>query len=300
MTLFQLCDSDKRDSVLFFDAILFLTRLPCSKGTWARLWYTRIKSCNSDAGFGANIGSERSRKSLQLGENVPVKEENVWNFSLYFAQTNKVNQHDSLEYDWPVWLYFAQTNEVNQGDSLECDWPVWLYFAQTNEVNQGDSLEYNFDCMYTTLLLPITHRLGARVVQVCTSVFLWLWRSCPFCFVFLSVFFFLHDYCETPAHEPSPPLLPENSAVIPKLPTFFMGPVPFPFPATSPPHPPASHDRLPIWTVSKQCNSGTLSASSLWSDIEGMKVWKIIQWHCLKVILRCFMLFHVMTISCLY
>ena len=183
MTLFQLCDSDKHDSVLFFDAILFLTRLPCSKGTWARLRYTRIKSCNSDAGFGANIGSERSRKSLQLGENVPVKEENVWNFSLYFAQTNKVNQHDSLEYDWPVWLYFAQTNEVNQGDSLE----------------------YNFDCMYTTLLLPITHRLGARVVQVCTSDFLWLWRSCPFCFVFLSVFFFFmitarHLHMNPPPH----------------------------------------------------------------------------------------------------
>ena len=41
--------------------------------------------------------------------------------------------------------------------------------VQTNEVNQGDSLEYNFGCMYTTLLLPIKHRLGARVAQVYRS-----------------------------------------------------------------------------------------------------------------------------------
>ena len=48
---------------------------------------------------------------------------------------------------WPVWSYFAQTDEVNQGDSLECDWPVWLYFARTNEVNQDDSLECGLcDC----------------------------------------------------------------------------------------------------------------------------------------------------------
>ena len=48
-----------------FDAILFLTRPPCSKGMWARLRYAPMKSCNSDSGFGANIGSERSRNSLQ-------------------------------------------------------------------------------------------------------------------------------------------------------------------------------------------------------------------------------------------
>ena len=30
----------------------------------ARIWYARIKSCNSDAGFGANIGSERSQNSF--------------------------------------------------------------------------------------------------------------------------------------------------------------------------------------------------------------------------------------------
>ena len=58
----------------------FLTQPPCSKGMWARLWYARIKSCNSDAGFGANIGSERSRNSLQLGDNVRVEEVSVWNF----------------------------------------------------------------------------------------------------------------------------------------------------------------------------------------------------------------------------
>ena len=58
----------------------FLTRPPCSTGMWARLWYARIKSCNSNAGFGANIGSERSRNSLQLGENVWVEEASVWNF----------------------------------------------------------------------------------------------------------------------------------------------------------------------------------------------------------------------------
>ena len=65
MTSFRLCDNDKCDSVLFFDAILFLTRLPCSKGMWARLWYARIKSCNSNTGFGSNIGSERSRNSFK-------------------------------------------------------------------------------------------------------------------------------------------------------------------------------------------------------------------------------------------
>ena len=32
-----------------------------------------IKSCNSDAGFGANIGSECSRNPLKLGENVESK-----------------------------------------------------------------------------------------------------------------------------------------------------------------------------------------------------------------------------------
>ena len=58
----------------------FLTRLPCSKGMWARLWYMCIKSCNSNAGFGANIGSERSRNSLQLGQKVGVEEASVWNF----------------------------------------------------------------------------------------------------------------------------------------------------------------------------------------------------------------------------
>ena len=39
----------------------------------------RIKSCNSSAGFGANIGSEHIQKSLQLGENVRVEEASVWN-----------------------------------------------------------------------------------------------------------------------------------------------------------------------------------------------------------------------------
>ena len=37
MTSFRLRDSGKCDSVLFFDVILFLTRPPCSNGTWARL-----------------------------------------------------------------------------------------------------------------------------------------------------------------------------------------------------------------------------------------------------------------------
>ena len=58
----------------------FWTRPPCSEGMLARLWYARIKSCNSDAGFGANIGSERSQNSLQLGKNVRVEEASVWNF----------------------------------------------------------------------------------------------------------------------------------------------------------------------------------------------------------------------------
>ena len=49
----------------FFDVILFVTRPPCSKGMWARLWYAPMRFCNSDAGFGANIGSERSQNSLQ-------------------------------------------------------------------------------------------------------------------------------------------------------------------------------------------------------------------------------------------
>ena len=70
MTSFRLRDTDKCDSVLFFDAILFLTWPLCSKGMWARLWYVFIKSCNSDAGFGANICSECSRNQLKLGENV--------------------------------------------------------------------------------------------------------------------------------------------------------------------------------------------------------------------------------------
>ena len=65
MTLFRLRNSDNCDSVLFFDAILFLTRPPCSKGMWARLWYMRINCCNSDAGFSSNIGSECIRNSFK-------------------------------------------------------------------------------------------------------------------------------------------------------------------------------------------------------------------------------------------
>ena len=38
MTLFRLCNSNKCGSVLFFDAILFLTQPPGSKGTCACLW----------------------------------------------------------------------------------------------------------------------------------------------------------------------------------------------------------------------------------------------------------------------
>ena len=80
MILFRLHDNDKCDAVLFFDAILFLTRPLCSKGTWASLWYAHIKSCNSSAGFATNIGSEHIWNSLQLGENVQVEEASVWNF----------------------------------------------------------------------------------------------------------------------------------------------------------------------------------------------------------------------------
>ena len=58
----------------------FLTWPLCSKGLWARLWYVCIKSYNSSAGFGANIGSERIWNSLQLGENVWAKEASVRNF----------------------------------------------------------------------------------------------------------------------------------------------------------------------------------------------------------------------------
>ena len=70
-------------SVIRFSFLMrsyFLTRPPCSKGMWACLWYAPIKSCNIDAGFGANIGSERSRNSLQLGENVWAEEAGVWSF----------------------------------------------------------------------------------------------------------------------------------------------------------------------------------------------------------------------------
>ena len=71
MTSFRLRDSDKCDSVLFFDAILFFDTVAVFKR------YVGIKSCNSDAGFGATIGSERSRNLLQLGENVRVEEASV-------------------------------------------------------------------------------------------------------------------------------------------------------------------------------------------------------------------------------
>ena len=65
MTSFRQRDSNKCDSVLFFWCNPIFDMPPCSKGMWARLWYARIKSCNSDAGFGANIGSERSRNSFK-------------------------------------------------------------------------------------------------------------------------------------------------------------------------------------------------------------------------------------------
>ena len=71
MTSFRLRDTDKCDSVLLFDVILFFDTAAVFKRYVGPLMiYARIKSCNSDAGFGANIGSERSRNSLQLGENV--------------------------------------------------------------------------------------------------------------------------------------------------------------------------------------------------------------------------------------
>nr|KAG5685952.1 hypothetical protein BaRGS_029447 [Batillaria attramentaria] len=49
----------------------------------------------------------------------------------------------------------------------EALWRLWSkvastlqdHISQTNEVNQGDSLEYNFDCMYATLMLPVSHHL---------------------------------------------------------------------------------------------------------------------------------------------
>ena len=81
MTSFQLHNSNNSDSVLFSDAILFLPRLPCSKGTWACLRYAHIKSCNSSAGFDANIGSERSLNTFQLGGNVWVKKRAYETFS---------------------------------------------------------------------------------------------------------------------------------------------------------------------------------------------------------------------------
>ena len=41
---------------------------------------THFLSCNSSAGFDANVGSERSLNTFQLGENVWVEEASVWNF----------------------------------------------------------------------------------------------------------------------------------------------------------------------------------------------------------------------------
>ncbi|CAL1547094.1 unnamed protein product [Lymnaea stagnalis] len=54
---------------------------------------------------------------------------------------------------------------------------TWITLAQTlnghinkvNDVNQGDALEYNFDCMLTTLLLPIKHQLVNKLLQVCVD-----------------------------------------------------------------------------------------------------------------------------------
>ena len=77
MTSFRLRDSDKCDSVLFFDAILFFYTAAVFKKYVGPLMTRNIKSCNSDAGFGATIGSERSRNLLQLGENVRVEEASV-------------------------------------------------------------------------------------------------------------------------------------------------------------------------------------------------------------------------------
>ena len=62
------------------DWVVCLTQSSCWKGTCAPLWYTDIKSCNSAAAAGANIGSERSQNSLQLGENGQVEEASEWNF----------------------------------------------------------------------------------------------------------------------------------------------------------------------------------------------------------------------------
>ena len=72
MTSFRLCDTDKCDSVLFLDAILFF-----DTATVFKRYVGPLMIRDSDAGFGANIGSEHSRNSLQLGENVRVEEASV-------------------------------------------------------------------------------------------------------------------------------------------------------------------------------------------------------------------------------
>ena len=72
MTSFRLRDTDKCDSVLFFDAIIFFLHGRRVQKVCGPAYDTRASSLA--------IGSERSRNSLQLGENVRVEEASVWNF----------------------------------------------------------------------------------------------------------------------------------------------------------------------------------------------------------------------------
>ncbi|KAK7453917.1 hypothetical protein BaRGS_00039608 [Batillaria attramentaria] len=67
----------------------------------------------------------------------------------------------------------------------EALWRLWSkvastlqdHISQTNEVNQGDSLEYNFDCMYATLMLPVSHHLGAIVPQPVSKTLMKTWSD---------------------------------------------------------------------------------------------------------------------------
>ncbi|KAK7109715.1 telomere-associated protein RIF1-like isoform X2 [Littorina saxatilis] len=90
------------------------------------------------------------------------------------------------------------------GELLDCNtqflsgaevlWRLWSVLAhtlqehisKTHEVNQGDSLEYNFDCMYTALLLPVSHRLDAKVAQTVHKTAMKTWSELYHTFARLS------------------------------------------------------------------------------------------------------------------
>ncbi|KAL5006938.1 hypothetical protein ScPMuIL_015744 [Solemya velum] len=93
------------------------------------------------------------------------------------------NPSGALEFCYSiVQLLGRNASFVDDGEILWRLWsaiihPLQEHITQTNEVNQGDVLEYNFDCMYTALVFPISQRLPQNISQASSKTLLKTWTD---------------------------------------------------------------------------------------------------------------------------